>query len=219
VRLLSGAQRGTGAEGVEGRAAVAQRSTRRPSRHLSGHAHDDMRAAPWFISAWLRPAHRTIADPCTGWAAQHGGGWAGGTRPRRGCRCGGRSLRPSWRPFSTEIDLCDACSCQEILRCNGRGQAAERGRCGRARAKAERARQDPTWAELLAEEVILSSFFLCACSAWCTRRPVPHSSAPSRRRSATASTRRHGRQPLTGAAAWPRPLRLKISGQEQEFHR
>eukprot|EP01047_Picozoa_sp_COSAG01_P034556 COSAG01_NODE_2602_length_7394_cov_2.281563_4_plen_139_part_00 len=136
-----------------------------------------------------------------------------------------RPLRPFWRPFSTEIDLCDACSCQEILRCNGRGQAAERGRRGRARAKAERARQDPTWAELQAEEVVLSFLSLCACSAWCIRLPVPHSSAPSaaelteHEAAATASTRRHGRQPLAGAAAWPRPMRRKSFGQEQAFHR
>jgi hypothetical protein len=31
---------------------------------------------------------------------------------------------PFWRPFLTEIDLCNVCACQEILRRNGRGQGA-----------------------------------------------------------------------------------------------
>jgi hypothetical protein len=37
---------------------------------------------------------------------------------------GAAALRPSfWRPILTEIYLCDVCSCQELLRRNGRGQA------------------------------------------------------------------------------------------------
>jgi predicted unusual protein kinase regulating ubiquinone biosynthesis (AarF/ABC1/UbiB family) len=39
-----------------------------------------------------------------------------------------RPLRPFQRPFWLRFYLCDVCSCQEILRRNGRGQVDERGR-------------------------------------------------------------------------------------------
>jgi hypothetical protein len=38
-----------------------------------------------------------------------------------------RPLRPFWRPILTEICLGNVCSCHEILRRNGGGQAGDRG--------------------------------------------------------------------------------------------
>jgi hypothetical protein len=61
-----------------------------------------------------------------------------------------RPSRPLWRPFSTEIYLCNVCSCQGMLRRSGRAQA--RARCESARERTRRLlRQDGEGAQLGAE--------------------------------------------------------------------
>jgi hypothetical protein len=85
------------------------------------------------LPGWRRPAGRLcIARPprnrtpeqllpagpqvrCLGYA----------TSPEVGMLMVRRPLCPFWRPVLTEIYLCGVCSCQEILRRNGRGQVQE----------------------------------------------------------------------------------------------
>jgi hypothetical protein len=65
---------------------------------------------------------------------------------RRGDGRGGgryaRWLRPLWRPVLAEIYLCNVCSCQEILRRNGRGQRL-RLACLTARGRGSRTSTRP----------------------------------------------------------------------------
>jgi hypothetical protein len=87
----------------------------------------------------------------------------------------------------TEIDLCDVCSCQEILRRNGRGQEA-RGRAWHDTAQRMLA-DVPLWKVCQMGRYSMAQVCVCVCVCVCVRvvgggcaRPVSLASTATRRR-------------------------------------